>query len=41
MEETYNINEAALVDDIPSIEHETERAKLYLQTFCPEAGNNL
>ncbi|XP_011496559.1 PREDICTED: radial spoke head protein 6 homolog A [Ceratosolen solmsi marchali] len=41
MAQTYEIDEAGSVDDVPSIKHEIECAKLYLQTFCPEAGNNL
>ena len=41
MAKPYDINEAPPDDETPCVNHETERAKLYLQKFCPEAGDNL
>ncbi|XP_008205900.1 radial spoke head protein 6 homolog A isoform X1 [Nasonia vitripennis] len=38
---SYDINQVPPDDETPSVQRETEHAKLYLRKFCPEAGDSL
>lgn len=41
MSQSNEIQEAPPDDEVPGVEYELERAKLYLQKYCPAAGDNL
>lgn len=41
LEQSYEIKEAPPDDEVPGVEYELERAKLYLQKHNPCAGDNL